>query len=146
MNIPEIKAIIELFETSSLSQLKFENKDLKIELTQGGLTAQVGAAGEPAPKASKPLTPNPPQPISKGIPVKAPLPGVFYRSEAPGAKPFVEVGQKVSKGETLCLIEAMKVMNEIPSPLTGTVVAILPENGELVSFEQALVEIEAEDV
>ena len=104
MNIPEIKAIIELFETSSLSQLKIENKDLKIELTQGGLTAQVGAAGEPAPKASKPLTPNPPQPISKGVPVKAPLPGVFYRSEAPGAKPFVEVGQKVSKGSPLCLL------------------------------------------
>ena len=146
MNIPEIKAIIDLFETSSLSQLKIENKDLKIELTQGGLTAQVGAAGEPAPESGKPLPTNPPQPIPQGIPVKAPLPGVFYRSEAPGAKPFVEVGQKVSKGETLCLIEAMKVMNEIPSPLTGTVVAILPENGELVSFEQALVEIEAEDV
>ncbi|MDO4542689.1 MAG: acetyl-CoA carboxylase biotin carboxyl carrier protein [Bacillota bacterium] len=138
MNIPEIKEIISLFENSSLSLLKLEDRDMKIELAKDGAAKVESAAAAVEPGQSRASVS---EAVGKSTQVKAPLPGVFYRGSSPQTPPYVEVGQKVNKGDTLCLVEAMKVMNEIPSPVAGTVAAILVENEELVSFDQILLEI-----
>ena len=76
------------------------------------------------------------------MPVVAPLVGVFYRASSPGARPFVEVGDTVERGQTVCIIEAMKVMNEVTSDFRGTVASILVEDGEAVQYEQPLLSID----
>jgi acetyl-CoA carboxylase biotin carboxyl carrier protein len=93
------------------------------------------AAPAPAPEAAKPEEP-------AGHTLKSPMVGTFYRAPSPGAPVFVEVGQSVSKGQTLCIIEAMKLLNEIESDVSGTVKAILVENGQPVEYGQPLILIE----
>ena len=99
------------------------------------MAAPAGAALAPAAPAAAPQVP-------AGHTVKSPMVGTFYRSSAPGAKPFVEIGQQVKEGETICIIEAMKILNEIEADKAGTITQILCENGQAVEYGQPLFVIE----
>ncbi|MCL1807593.1 MAG: acetyl-CoA carboxylase biotin carboxyl carrier protein [Oscillospiraceae bacterium] len=122
-----------------------EKDDELIEIERGGKSAFIASEGG----YSTPPLPRPAPDVESGVTpalvgnefVKAPLVGVFYASPAPDAPPFVKAGQKVKKGDPICIIEAMKMMNEIESPLDGTVAVVLAENGEMVEFGQPLFEI-----
>lgn len=144
MDIAVLEQVIKLFEAASLSHLKVEAEDLKIELGKSTAVNTAVSSVAPPVEPGAPREPNPPS--SLGTPVKAPLVGVFYLSPGPGEEPFAAVGQRVKKGDTLCIIEAMKMMNEVPSPVNGVVKAILAENEDIISFDQVLMEIEASDV
>lgn len=145
MDLDKIKAILELFEESKISKLEVEDENLRIAMEKGGgqmtytlsdslntVQADVAPKIEEVPVALKP----------SGYIVKAPLVGTFYTAPSPGAKPFVEVGQKVSAGDVLCILEAMKMLNEIKSPVSGTVKKVLAINGDLIGYEDELFEIE----
>ncbi len=153
MDIRKVKKLIELLEESSISE---------IEVTEGDDTVRISRASSIAPPIAAPQTVSPPvatqnvqqvsgeQPInaereassSSAHDVEAPMVGTFYRSSSPDAAPFVEVGTTVKKGEPLCIIEAMKMMNHIEAPIAGTVEAILVENAEPVEFGQTIIRIE----
>ncbi len=145
MDLDKIKAILELFEESKISKLEVEDENLRIAMEKGGgqvtytlsdssntIQADVAQKIEEAPVLEEP----------SGYIVKAPLVGTFYTAPSPGARPFVEVGQKVSAGDVLCILEAMKMLNEIKSPVSGTVKKVLSINGDLIGYEDELFEIE----
>lgn len=145
MDLDKIKAILELFEESKISKLEVEDENLRIAMEKGGgqvtytlsdssntVQADVAQKKEEAPVLEEP----------SGYIVKAPLVGTFYTAPSPGARPFVEVGQKVSAGDVLCILEAMKMLNEIKSPISGTIKKVLAINGDLIGYEDELFEIE----
>ena len=156
MEDTKLYELIDRFEGSSLTLLHLEEGDLKIRLeralTSGALPASASSAsssacsspsaGSAAPTACSPSTACSPASVAPAQ-VKAPLVGVFYAAPKPEEPPFVQVGQEVRKGQVLCLVEAMKMMNELTSPVDGIVRAIHGRNGELVEFDQVLFEIEA---
>ena len=136
----EVRDLTRALEGTATSRLSIKVPGLAIERERAGgvLVAAAPAAGGAAPAASAGAPPAAP-----GVmPVVAPLVGVFYRSSSPGAKPFVEVGDTVERGQTVGIVEAMKVMNEVTSDYRGTVVEILVENGEAVQYEQRLMLID----
>lgn len=149
MDIRKVKKLIELLESSDLAELEIKEGEESIRISRQ--SSHLAPAAPPA-SASPPPTPAqtqaPPQPTPDtedhdpqapaGHQVKAPMVGTFYRAPSPSAKPFVEVGQTVGKGQTLCIIEAMKMMNPIESEVDGTIVAIMVENGEPVEYGQLL--------
>ncbi|MDT0595221.1 acetyl-CoA carboxylase biotin carboxyl carrier protein [Glaciecola petra] len=148
MDIRKIKKLIELVEESGIAELEITEGEESVRIHRGGST-------QPAPiYAPQPVAPMPAaapavetapaaEPAkATGHVVKSPMVGTFYRSSSPEAKPFAEVGQKVSKGDTLCIIEAMKMMNQIESDTDGIIKDILVANQEAVEFEQALFIIE----
>jgi acetyl-CoA carboxylase biotin carboxyl carrier protein len=152
MDLRKLKKLIDLVQESGIGEIEITEGEEKVRISRqapGG--AQVlmagpgmqamgyGPAGAAAPAAA-PVAPPPPEP--KGHPLKSPMVGTFYRSPSPGAPPFVEIGQAVTKGQTLCIIEAMKLLNEIESDASGTVKAILVENGQPVEYGQPLFTIE----
>ncbi|MFV0396024.1 MAG: acetyl-CoA carboxylase biotin carboxyl carrier protein [Coprobacillaceae bacterium] len=146
MKIDLIKQLIEEFENSKVHKMKIEIEDLKLELEKPGTSV---THVEPqnvtiAPTATPTIeeTASTPEPVASGQAIKSPIVGVFYRSSSPTAKPFVEVGDKVTKGQVLCIVEAMKVMNEIKSPFDGVVSAVMADNDDLVEFDQILMMIE----
>ena len=147
MDIRKIKKLIELLEESGLNEIEIKEGEESIRLSRDapGLSpAPLYSAPPPLSQAAPVVTaevmsavsaaPSPPS----GQTVVAPMVGTFYRASGPGAKPFVEVGQAVKKGDTLCIIEAMKMMNPIESEVEGTVAAILLNNGEPVEYGQPL--------
>ncbi|HKJ17429.1 MAG TPA: acetyl-CoA carboxylase biotin carboxyl carrier protein [Xanthomonadales bacterium] len=155
MDIRKIKKLIELLEDSSLNEIEIVEGEESVRLSRGGSTMvqapqyafaappQAPApqqAQEPSPDASSALPSNPSQEesVPDGELVRAPMVGTFYASSSPEADPFVTKGQPVTEGETLCIIEAMKMFNQIESDYSGTVVAILVENGQPVEFDQPL--------
>ena len=146
MDLNELKKLIAVFEKSEVFELEIEEDGhrvlLKKESTQQIIT-QVAAA-QPVASAS-PVTsaPNASVELDDSNYVTAPLVGTFYTAPNPQAKPYVEVGKFVKKGEVVCLVEAMKVMNEIKAPCDGTVKAILVDNGSMVEFNQRLIELGA---
>ncbi len=146
MNNRELKTIIKLFESSELSSMKLEKDDIKIELhkkTADSVAVQPNQTTIHEVKQKEaPTTAQPEREINTNTLVKAPLVGTYYEAPAPDQPAFVRVGQSVKKGETLCIIEAMKVMNEISAPVTGKVVDIQVENGDMVMYDQILMEIE----
>ena len=154
MDIRKIKKLIELLEESGIAEIEIREGEESVRISrqsQGGpvVTQSVmpPAAPPPAPApAAAPATPQEPAAGAQALPpghvVKSPMVGVFYRSPSPGAKPFVEVGQRVAVGDILCIIEAMKMLNQIEADKAGTVVAILVENGQPVEFGQPLFVIE----
>ncbi|MGR6873586.1 acetyl-CoA carboxylase biotin carboxyl carrier protein [Pseudomonas sp. HK3] len=139
MDIKELEQIIALMEASSLSELDITEKDsrivLKRELTQAVAAplqvAQHLVNPEPATKAES-------KPKHSGHIVKSPMVGTLYRSPSPSSPAFVDVGQAVKKGDVICIIEAMKMMNQIEADKTGVIEAILSEDGQPVEFDQAL--------
>lgn len=155
MDLRKLKTLIDLVSDSNVSELEITEAEGKVRIVKGaGAVAQgYGPApvyaqqAAPAPLAAAPVAPVPAtapaaEPASEGHTVKSPMVGTFYRSSAPGAKSFVEVGDSIKVGETICIIEAMKILNEIEADKSGTVTRILCENGQAVEYGQALFIIE----
>ena len=154
MDLRKLKTLIDLVESSGIAELEIQEGEERVRITRAvaGGTAATGAqvvsvpltlAAAPGPAApgSSPAEPAAAAPEPEGHLVKSPMVGTFYRAASPGAKPFVEVGDTVQAGDTLCIIEAMKLMNEIESDKSGVVKQILVENGQPVEFGQPLVVI-----
>jgi acetyl-CoA carboxylase biotin carboxyl carrier protein len=152
MDLRKLKKLIDLVQESGIAELEITEGEEKVKIVKGGggptaLPGQYGAQGavpaaqpavEPMRAALAAATPAEPEPAQEGELVKAPMVGTFYRSPSPDAKPFVEVGQAVKKGDTVCIVEAMKLMNEIETDVAGVVKAILVENGQPVEYGQPL--------
>ncbi len=163
MNVREIRALLQAMEATGASEIVLETPDFKITIRRGGL---VVAPPQPAPPAPAPAPaeapPPPPPPKEEASPaespkseagqaeeecpgcvvVKAPIVGTFYRRPAPDAEPYVKEGDRVEKGQVLCIIEAMKLFNEIESEVSGIVRKILVEDAEPVEYGQPLFLIE----
>ncbi len=153
MDIRKVKKLIELLEESGISEIEISEGEESVRISRypkpGTVSVQTIAAPAPAaaPPAAMPANGDgvlaaAPAASARGQQVTAPMVGTFYSGPAPGAKPFVEIGTDVKAGDTLCVIEAMKMMNQIESEISGTVVSILVENGSPVEFGQALFIIE----
>lgn len=150
MNLKEIREILELLKGSDVSEFELGRGDMVLKLRRGpanvpvALPTSAPASAAPARPAeeSPPTAPVPPKPTYKEI--LSPIVGTFYRSPAPDAAPFVEVGTRVVKGQVLCIVEAMKIMNQIESDTTGTIAAIIVENAQPVAYGQALFHITPE--
>lgn len=152
MDIRKVKKLIELLEESGIAEIEITEGEESVRISRynapaaapaqmmvsAPAPAQVAAAPAAAPAATSPSG----KEIPAGHQVKSPMVGTFYRSSAPGAKPFVEVGSQVKEGETVCIIEAMKILNEIEADKSGTVTQILCENGQAVEYGQPLFVIE----
>jgi len=149
MDIRKIKKLIELVEESGISELEITEGEESVRIHRGVTASQIAApmqfAAQPqlAPLAAPAAAPVPEAaPAISGHIMCSPMVGTFYRSSSPDAKSFVEVGQKVNVGDTLCIIEAMKMMNQIESDKTGVVKQILVENQDPVEFDQPMFVIE----
>ncbi|GAB3492995.1 acetyl-CoA carboxylase biotin carboxyl carrier protein [Curvibacter fontanus] len=149
MDLRKLKTLIDLVSDSNVSELEITEAEGKVRIVKGGPAmvqayqmpvAQAVPAPAAAPAAPAAAAPVPAAP--SGHAVKSPMVGTFYRSASPGAKAFVEVGQTVKQGETVCIIEAMKILNEIETDKAGTVTQILCENGQAVEYGQPLFIIE----
>lgn len=155
MDIRKVKKLIELLEESNISEIEIQEGEESVRISrhpngvswpqaampQPAVAAQPAAA--PAPAAA--VEPGPAAPAKpQGHALASPMVGTFYRSPAPGSKPFVEVGQSVKKGETVCIVEAMKMMNQIEAEVSGTVKAVKVQNGEPVEYGQVLFVIDQE--
>jgi len=140
--------ILGVFNESGLAELEYEDEDLAMKLARyPGSSAPAALPPAPAPAALAPTPTSTTPPASSaaeeptGQVVTSPFVGTFYRSPSPEAPPFTDVGHRVSKGQTLCIIEAMKLMNEIPSEHDGVVTKVLAGNGDVVQYGDALFEI-----
>ncbi len=146
MDIRKVKKLIELLEESGIDEIEIKEGEESVRISRNrGMAAPIQhymapppvAAPAPAPAAAAPTAKAEPA-VPSGHQVKSPMVGTFYRSAAPGSKPFAEVGQSIKVGETLCIVEAMKMMNQIEADKSGTITAILVENAEAVEFDQPL--------
>jgi len=147
MDLRKLKKLIDLVQESGIAELEITEGEEKVKIVKGGMVVTSAA---PPPLAALPPPPESragaaaapaatePEPGTEGHVVKAPMVGTFYRSPSPDAKPFVEVGQAVKEGDTICIVEAMKLMNEIEADGSGVVKAILVENGQPVEYGQPL--------
>ena|SRR5689334_10280216 len=148
MDLRKLKKLIDLVQESGIAELEITEGEEKVKIVKGGAVMVAAApmmAAPALPIAARPVAapaagaaPAEPAAAQEGHVVKAPMVGTFYRSPSPDAKPFVEVGQAVKEGDTICIIEAMKLMNEIEADASGTVKAILVENGQPVEYGQPL--------
>mgnify|MGYP001464900005 CR=1 FL=1 len=153
MDLRKLKTLIDLVSDSNVSELEITEAEGKVRIVKGGGAMVQGYAPQPAyaqqptaaPAAAAPVTVAAapvPEPVAEGHTVKSPMVGTFYRSSSPGAKAFVEVGDSIKVGETICIIEAMKILNEIEADKSGTVTRIMCENGQAVEYGQPLFIIE----
>ncbi len=147
MDLRKLKTLIDLVSESNVSELEITEAEGKIRIVKGGV-AMVQHYAAQAPMAM-PVVASAPvaevvavAPVETGHIVKSPMVGTFYRSASPGAKMFVEIGSAVKQGETVCIIEAMKILNEIEADKSGVVTQILCENGQAVEYGQPLFVIE----
>ncbi len=145
MDLRKLKKLIDLVQESGIAELEITEGEEKVKIVKGGQVSVLAspviatpAAERTAPPAAIAAPPASPEPQAEGHVVKAPMVGTFYRSPSPDAKVFVEVGQTVKEGDTVCIIEAMKLMNEIEADAGGVVKAILVENGQPVEYGQPL--------
>jgi acetyl-CoA carboxylase biotin carboxyl carrier protein len=147
MDIRKIKKLIELLQESDVAEIEIHEGEESLRISRNGppppafyaapaMMAAAPAAAAPPPAAGAPTAP--PAEELKGHTVNSPMVGTFYRAPSPGAKAFVEVGQSVGVGDVLCIIEAMKILNQIESDRAGVVKRILVENGEPVEYNQPL--------
>ena len=149
MDLRKLKTLIDLVETSGIAELEIQEGEERVRITRTtpypqshmllhtAAPAAAAAAAVP-PAVAAPAEAPSPAPEEQGHAVKSPMVGTFYRSASPGAAPFVEIGDTVAAGDTLCIVEAMKLMNEIEADASGTIKAILVENGQPVEFGQPL--------
>ncbi len=152
MDLRKLKTLIDLVSESNVSELEITEAEGKVRIVKSppmGMAAPVtyamapvaaplaphALAAEVAPVAAVPAQPS-------GHVVKSPMVGTFYRASSPGAKPFVEIGDPIKEGETICIVEAMKILNEIEADKSGTVTQILVENGQAVEYGQPLYVVE----
>ena len=151
MDLRKLKTLIDLVSESNISELEITEAEGKVRIVKAGEAAPVQYVQSAPPQAPSPA------PVSGGAPVeapalapaaatghtvKSPMVGTFYRSSSPGAPSFVEVGSQVKEGDTVCIIEAMKILNEIEADKSGTITQILGENGQAVEYGQPLFIIE----
>lgn len=153
MDLRKLKTLIDLVSDSNVSELEITEAEGKVRIVKSGFApAQAYPVAGPAIAVAQPpvsaaapapvaVAPAAPEPVA-GHPVKSPMVGTFYRSASPGAKAFVEVGSVVKEGDTLCILEAMKILNEIESDKAGTVSQILCVNGQAVEYGQPMFIIE----
>ena len=145
MDLDALKDILNLVREHELAEFEMEHDGLKVRIRKAGRDYVVAAAAPapaPPPAAAPALAPVAPPPaaavpVDEGVPlavIKAPIVGTLYRAAEPGAKPFVEVGSRVKKGQVLCIIEAMKLMNEIECDVDGEIAAAYVDNGQPVQF------------
>ncbi|MFN3617538.1 MAG: acetyl-CoA carboxylase biotin carboxyl carrier protein [Aquabacterium sp.] len=154
MDLRKLKTLIDLVSESNVSELEITEADGKVRIVKAGAQPVVYAQPMPAPAAtvaapaaaapaSGAAAPGPVEaPAETGHVVKSPMVGTFYRASSPGAKAFAEVGDAVKAGQPVCIIEAMKIMNEIESDVDGTITKILVENGQPVEYGQPLFIVE----
>jgi acetyl-CoA carboxylase biotin carboxyl carrier protein len=148
MDLRKLKTLIDLVSESNISELEITEADGKVRIVKADPAGAAPLHYAPAPvMMAAPVAPvaaaEPPAPPAEtGHPVKSPMVGTFYRSANPGSKPFAEVGDSIKEGDPICIIEAMKIMNEIEADKSGTVTRILCENGQAVEFGQPLFIIE----
>lgn len=150
MDLRKLKTLIDLVSESNVSELEITEAEGKVRIVKSSgaapmLMQQPAVAMVPAPVAAPvagPAIDAAPPAEPQGHAVKSPMVGTFYRSSSPGAKPFVELGSVVKEGETICIIEAMKILNEIEADKSGTITKILSENGQAVEYGQPLFIIE----
>jgi acetyl-CoA carboxylase biotin carboxyl carrier protein len=157
MDLRKLKTLIDLVSESNISELEITEADGKVRIVKSDPAAAaaaqpvyapapampvVHAAAPVAAPAAAPAATPAAAPAETGHVVKSPMVGTFYRASSPNAKPFADVGQAVKEGEAICIIEAMKIMNEIEADKTGTITKILCENGQAVEFGQPLFVIE----
>lgn len=142
MDLDQLRKVIAIFESSSLSELEIEEKGTRFRLAKRG-AQEIEVKKEKVPRLSKTREAQKTEREEEElVAVRSPLVGTFYRAPSPNEDPFVEVGEEVKAGETLCIIEAMKVMNEITSEIDGTVREVLVGNGQPVEYDQKLFLIE----
>jgi acetyl-CoA carboxylase biotin carboxyl carrier protein len=143
MDLRKLKTLIDLVSDSNVTELEITEAEGKVRIVKGGATVvQAQTYAAVAAPAVQQLVAAPVAPVEVGHTVKSPMVGTFYRSASPGAKAFVEIGSSIKAGETLCIIEAMKILNEIEADQSGTVTQILCQNGQAVEYGQPLFVIE----
>ena len=155
MDLRKLKTLIDLVSESNISELEITETEGKVRIVKGGTAAPIQyvqtvpaptappvAGAAPAGAIAAPAPAPAPEAVPAGHVVKSPMVGTFYRSSSPGAPAFVEVGSQVKEGDTICIIEAMKILNEIEADKSGTVTQILGENGQAVEYGQPLFIIE----
>jgi acetyl-CoA carboxylase biotin carboxyl carrier protein len=151
MDLRKLKTLIDLVSESNIAELEITENEGKVRIVKSGgavmagpmMTMQAAPAPVAAPVALPGVPAAPEVPAAPtGHVVKSPMVGTFYASSTPGGKPFVDVGSTVKEGEAICIIEAMKIMNEIEADKSGTITQVLVENGQAVEFGQALYVIE----
>ena len=149
MDLRKLKTLIDLVSDSNVTELEITEAEGKVRIVKGAtpsgnqvLTQQVLMPAAPTVQAAPLAAPSAIEVAAAGHTVKSPMVGTFYRSSSPGAAPFVQVGDTVKEGDTLCIIEAMKILNEIESDKSGTVKQVLCENGQAVEYGQAMYVIE----
>jgi acetyl-CoA carboxylase biotin carboxyl carrier protein len=149
MDLRKLKTLIDLVETSGIAELEIQEGEERVRITRATAAAvgtqtvlhaapQAPSSQGPVPAAAGASAAAAPPAEPEGHQVRSPMVGTFYRSATPGAAPFVDIGDPVAKGDTLCIIEAMKLMNEIEADQVGVIKAILTENGQPVEFGQPL--------
>ncbi|MEJ2298529.1 MAG: acetyl-CoA carboxylase biotin carboxyl carrier protein [Woeseiaceae bacterium] len=149
MDIRKVKKLSELLDDSGIAEIEITEGDDSVRISRyaagaPAMAAPAVAPAPPAPPAAAASAPNPAQPApaeakeEDGFEVTAPMVGTFYAASSPGAAPYVQVGDRVSEGDTLCIIEAMKMMNQIEADVSGVVKSIRIQNGEPVEFGQVL--------
>ena len=146
LDLRDVKRLVNLMDRHGLSEVELEDSGRRVRLRKGGgaevhsyvpahpvpPAAAAGAAAEEAAAAAAPVT------APLGVEIRSPMVGTFYRASSPEAAPFVEVGDVIHKDSVVCIVEAMKVMNEIKSEVEGEILAVLAQNGEAVEFDQPL--------
>ena len=153
MDLRKLKTLIDLVSESNVSELEITEAEGKVRIVKSApvgqaapVTYTMAPAAAPAPVAAPApaaaATELVPPVADEGHTVKSPMVGTFYRASSPGAKPFVEVGDTIKEGETICIVEAMKILNEIEADKSGTVTRILVDNGQAVEYGQPLYTIE----
>jgi acetyl-CoA carboxylase biotin carboxyl carrier protein len=151
MDLRKLKTLIDLVSESNISELEITETEGKVRIVKGGVAAPVQyvqsvAAPAAAPIAGPAAAAAEPAaavaPAAAGHVVKSPMVGTFYRSSSPGAAAFVEIGSQVKEGDTVCIIEAMKILNEIEADKSGTITQIMGDNGQAVEYGQPLFVIE----
>lgn len=158
MDLRKLKTLIDLVSESNVSELEITEAEGKVRIVKGPVGGYAAPAAVPAPVvtvaapavAATPAAATPAAPPAAAEPaaapagkvIKSPMVGTFYRAASPGAKPFVDVGSNVKEGEAVCIIEAMKIMNEIEADVSGKILRVLCENGQAVEFGQPLFIVE----
>ncbi|MBK7263547.1 MAG: acetyl-CoA carboxylase biotin carboxyl carrier protein [Rubrivivax sp.] len=149
MDLRKLKTLIDLVSESNISELEITEAEGKVRIVKAGLVApgmmaypmaMAGVAPAAVAAAAPLAAESAPEPVARVI--KSPMVGTFYRSPSPGAKAFIDVGSTIKEGEPVCIIEAMKIMNEIEADVSGTIRRVLCENGQAVEFGQPLFELE----
>ena len=156
MDLRKLKTLIDLVSESNVSELEITEAEGKVRIVKSAPAAAVAQVVAAAPVAAvaapavhavsdagtSPAAAPAAAPAAVGHTVKSPMVGTFYRASSPGAKPFAEIGQTIKEGETICIVEAMKILNEIEADKSGTITQILVENGQAVEYGQPLFIIE----